>query len=88
MRTLQMWIHLRISCYLLGRSLSSLTYRMRVIELTLCREFFPIPDLLNRCINFEIHPLSLTNILNVLYSIDYWLHIPSSYCTCAGIHLS
>lgn len=43
------------------------------------RDFFPIHKLLNRCINFDMKPISLSKILNVLYSIDYWLSIPTNY---------
>ena len=37
------------------------------------REYFPFQELLNRCINLEIHPLSLSSVFNVLYCIHAWL---------------
>lgn len=74
-----MLIHLRALFYLLERSLLSSIFRMFSIIIVRSRDFFPIPELLNRCINYDMNHISLTNILNVLYSIDYWLSIPSTY---------
>ena len=65
--------------YRLEKSSLSLTYRNKYIVMIPFRDFFPIHKLLNRCINFDMKPISLSNILNVLYSIDYWLSIPTNY---------
>ncbi|KAM7458182.1 hypothetical protein BLSTO_01049, partial [Blastocystis sp. subtype 1] len=54
-------------------------------------EYFPFQELLNRCINLEIHPLSLSSVFNVLYCIHAWLqndthnvflHNSGSLCEC------
>ena len=37
------------------------------------RDYFLVPQLLNRCVNFDCSTLSLTTLFDILYVIDLWL---------------
>ena len=42
-------------------------------------DYFVIPQLLNRCVNFDMNPLQLSTIFDVLYVMEFWLSAPAHY---------
>lgn len=66
-------MHSTTSSYRRERSSSLSTFRRVRSAMVRSREYFPFQELLNRCINLEIHPLSLSSVFNVLYCIHAWL---------------
>ena len=40
------------------------------------RDYFLVPQLLNRCVNFDCSTLSLTTLFDILYVMELWLLAP------------